>query len=319
MWSGGRLRRGRWLGHGNSFKSCVPTLSSFPFSASKLTRRFVHEQKGEAIARSSFSELLYLDSDNLVLSDPTVRFSSFAQPVLSFLNVLLTSLSSFLNVLLTSLSLAVPLRRSSVQAARCRTLAGLQQGFRCVSFPFPSILLSLLHPPRFLSSQADPPSDFIAANPIWRLLNTPCDPNHWQAETGQLLINKRARGGMNLVALEVARAMQADSGFWFHLSGGDKDTFVSCSSSHAFEAFELTLFFPALRLLLPLDALLPRPSLPLRSRRYPAKQQGLQRPYVLRPYDASIRPFSRRMGTPPSPTRRRFHPPSSCASTFRPR
>jgi alpha 1,2-mannosyltransferase len=42
-----------------------------------------------------------------------------------------------------------------------------------------------------------------------------------------MLIDKRARGGLNLVALEIARAMQEDEEFWFRLSGGDKDTFVS--------------------------------------------------------------------------------------------
>ncbi|GAA6028301.1 hypothetical protein JCM8097_006964 [Rhodosporidiobolus ruineniae] len=114
--------------------------------------------KGEAIARSSFSEVLYLDSDNIALTDPSFLLSSL-----------------------------------------------LYKKHGIVLWP-----------------------DFnrdSAANPIWRLLNTPCDPSHWQAETGQLLVNKRAQGGLNLVALEAARAMQADSQFWFHLSGGDKDTF----------------------------------------------------------------------------------------------
>ncbi|GAA5975820.1 hypothetical protein JCM11641_005883 [Rhodosporidiobolus odoratus] len=114
--------------------------------------------KGEAIARSSFSEILYLDSDNVALRDPTFLFSS---PVYKQYGVVLW--------------------------------------------------------PDFNRDSA--------ANPFWRLLSVPCDPIHWQAETGQLLVNKRARGGMNLVALEVARAMQDDSAFWFHLSGGDKDTF----------------------------------------------------------------------------------------------
>ncbi|GAA6001573.1 hypothetical protein JCM10207_006731 [Rhodosporidiobolus poonsookiae] len=114
--------------------------------------------KGEAIARSSFREVLYLDSDNIALRDPTFLFDSPAY------------------------------REHGI-----------------VLWP-----------------------DFnrdSAANPVWRLLDTPCDPAHMQAETGQLLVNKRARGGLNLVALEVARAMQEDSRFWFHLSGGDKDTF----------------------------------------------------------------------------------------------
>lgn len=65
-----------------------------------------------------------------------------------------------------------------------------------------------------------------AANPIWRMLSTPCDPDVWQAETGQVLVSKVARGGMNLAALFVAEDMQRNSGFWFRLSRGDKDTFV---------------------------------------------------------------------------------------------
>ncbi|GAA5887218.1 hypothetical protein JCM5296_004566 [Sporobolomyces johnsonii] len=114
--------------------------------------------KGEAIARSSFNEILYLDSDNIAVYDPTFLFDS-----------------------------------------------PLYKKHGIVLWP-----------------------DFnrdSAANPIWRMLATPCDPTHWQAETGQVLVNKLARGGMNLVALEVARAMNARSEFWGHLSGGDKDTF----------------------------------------------------------------------------------------------
>ncbi|GAA5833828.1 hypothetical protein JCM9279_001636 [Rhodotorula babjevae] len=65
-----------------------------------------------------------------------------------------------------------------------------------------------------------------AANPIWRLLGTPCSPAAaWQAESGQVLVDKRAQRGLNLVALEVARAMMRDEAFWFRLSGGDKDLF----------------------------------------------------------------------------------------------
>ena len=33
-------------------------------------------QKGEAIVKSSFSEVLYLDSDNVVLADPAFLFDS---------------------------------------------------------------------------------------------------------------------------------------------------------------------------------------------------------------------------------------------------
>ncbi|GAA5960838.1 hypothetical protein JCM8115_000169 [Rhodotorula mucilaginosa] len=116
--------------------------------------------KGEVLARSSFSEILYLDSDSVPLTDPTFLFDS----------------------------------------------------------------------PTYKQHGAVLWPDFnrdAAANPIWRLLgNLHCTPARaWQAETGQMLIDKRARGGLNLVALEIARAMQEDEEFWFRLSGGDKDTF----------------------------------------------------------------------------------------------
>lgn len=35
-----------------------------------------HLQKGEVLARSAFSEILYLDSDSVPLSDPTFLFDS---------------------------------------------------------------------------------------------------------------------------------------------------------------------------------------------------------------------------------------------------
>lgn len=121
--------------------------------------------KGEVLARSSFSELLYLDSDSIPLTDPAFLFDS----------------------------------------------ATFKQNGAVFWADF----------------NRDPP-----ANPIWRMIgNLHCSPARaWQVETGQVLIDKRARGGLNLVALEIARAMQDDEEFWFRLSGGDKDTFVSGAS-----------------------------------------------------------------------------------------
>ncbi|GAA5846323.1 hypothetical protein JCM3766R1_002210 [Sporobolomyces carnicolor] len=115
--------------------------------------------KGEAIASSRFSEILYLDSDNIAVTDPTYLFDS-------------------------------PLyKRHGV-----------------VFWP-----------------------DFnrdSAANPIWRLLDVPCDPvKSWQIESGQLLIDKRARDGLNAVAVQIAKEMNRNHEFWYRLSGGDKDTF----------------------------------------------------------------------------------------------
>jgi len=45
-----------------------------------------------------------------------------------------------------------------------------------------------------------------------------------------MLIDKRGNQGLNLAALHIAAIMQKDHDFWFSLSGGDKDTFVSSLS-----------------------------------------------------------------------------------------
>ncbi|GAA5893574.1 hypothetical protein JCM8208_000832 [Rhodotorula glutinis] len=115
--------------------------------------------KGDALARTSFAEFLYLDSDNVPLVDPAFLFDS----------------------------------------------------------------------PTYRAHGAVLWPDFnrdSAANPIWRLVSHPCSPaGAWQAESGQVLVNKRAHEGLDLVVLEVARAMMRDEGFWFRLSGGDKDLF----------------------------------------------------------------------------------------------
>jgi len=63
------------------------------------------------------------------------------------------------------------------------------------------------------------------ANAVYRTLNRDCDPSHWTAETGQLLVNKLGQGGQNLVALWVAEGMQREQEDWFRMSNGDKDTF----------------------------------------------------------------------------------------------
>lgn len=54
-----------------------------------------------------------------------------------------------------------------------------------------------------------------------------CDGREWEIETGQILISKTGNNGLNLAALHVAAHMQEDNDFWFQLSEGDKDTFVS--------------------------------------------------------------------------------------------
>ncbi|GAA5961179.1 hypothetical protein JCM3765_001254 [Sporobolomyces pararoseus] len=130
-----------------------------PLDISRAERAWKQFQiKGEAIASSSFSEMLYLDSDNIVVVDPTFLFDS-----------------------------------------------SVYKEHGIVLWP-----------------------DFnrdAAANPVWRLLDRPCDPLHWQIETGQILIDKRARNGLNGIAMEIVKEMNREHEFWFRLSGGDKDTF----------------------------------------------------------------------------------------------
>ncbi|KAF8709259.1 putative Mannosyltransferase, partial [Rhizoctonia solani] len=115
--------------------------------------------KAAAIAESSFGEVLYLDSDNIPLSDPSILFDE-------------------------------PLYRN---------------GPRAVFWP---------------DFNKDHPR-----NAIWRVLGVVCDYNRWELESGQILIDKRGNGGLNLAALHVAVHMAHEQSFYYMLSGGDKDTF----------------------------------------------------------------------------------------------
>jgi hypothetical protein len=51
-----------------------------------------------------------------------------------------------------------------------------------------------------------------------------------ECSLGQILINKSGNDGLNLAALHVAAHMQEEHWFYFRLSEGDKDTFVSMSA-----------------------------------------------------------------------------------------
>jgi len=63
-------------------------------------------------------------------------------------------------------------------------------------------------------------------NAVWRVLGMTCSDQVWGAETGQLMINKRANHGLNIAALALATHMQDDLDNWMHMSYGDKETFV---------------------------------------------------------------------------------------------
>ena len=132
------------------------TFRSTTIERIKASKQF--QIKGEAIAHARFTEILYLDSDNVPVRDPTFLFD-----------------------------------------------APLYKTHGIVLWP-----------------------DFVRdspANPIFRLLGFDCDAEEFTAETGQILVNREAQGGLNQAALLAAEAMQRDSSFWFKLSMGDKDTF----------------------------------------------------------------------------------------------
>ncbi|KAJ9103730.1 hypothetical protein QFC21_002190 [Naganishia friedmannii] len=117
--------------------------------------------KGLAIASSSFQEVIYLDSDNIPLRDPTHLFES----------------------------------KNYIQNGRAAFWPDLSK-------------------------------DHVD-NAIWRIIGDQCDLNQWTFESGQIVIDKTKAGndGLNLAALHLAAYMQSENDFWFHMCGGDKDTF----------------------------------------------------------------------------------------------
>ncbi|ORX39591.1 mannosyltransferase putative-domain-containing protein [Kockovaella imperatae] len=130
--------------------------------------------KGLAIVQSSFQEVLYLDSDNVPLRDPSHLFDG-------------------------------PLYIAHGRAAFWPDL------------------------------YKDHPS-----NAIWRLVGQQCTLDHWTIESGQLVVDKGGNHGLNYAALLIAAYMQRSHEFWFHMAGGDKDTF-----RWAFEILGLTWAHPS--------------------------------------------------------------------------
>lgn len=56
-------------------------------------------------------------------------------------------------------------------------------------------------------------------------MGKPCSLHSWTFESGQIVIDKAGNNGLNLAALLIAAEMQGEREFWFHMCGGDKDTF----------------------------------------------------------------------------------------------
>jgi alpha 1,2-mannosyltransferase len=65
-------------------------------------------------------------------------------------------------------------------------------------------------------------------NAVFRVLGIPCNDDHWTAETGQMVFDKRGNDGLNLAVLHLAEGMMGDAE-WGKFGWGDKDTFVSTS------------------------------------------------------------------------------------------
>lgn len=66
-----------------------------------------------------------------------------------------------------------------------------------------------------------------ADNAIFRILGRDCSDEHWPAEAGQIVFDKRGNNGLNLAVLHLSNHMMANEEMYGFLSYGDKDTFVS--------------------------------------------------------------------------------------------
>ncbi|KAI5450515.1 hypothetical protein NCC49_002972 [Naganishia albida] len=62
-------------------------------------------------------------------------------------------------------------------------------------------------------------------NAIWRVLGKPCSDEHWPAETGQVVFDKRGNNGLNLAVLHLANHMITNPDMYGMLGYGDKDLF----------------------------------------------------------------------------------------------
>ncbi|WVR09404.1 hypothetical protein IAU60_006471 [Kwoniella sp. DSM 27419] len=62
-------------------------------------------------------------------------------------------------------------------------------------------------------------------NAIFRIVGKTCTDNHWPAEAGQVLFDKRGNNGLNLAILHLSNHMMQNPDMYGHLSYGDKDTF----------------------------------------------------------------------------------------------
>ncbi|WWC63550.1 uncharacterized protein I303_106154 [Kwoniella dejecticola CBS 10117] len=62
-------------------------------------------------------------------------------------------------------------------------------------------------------------------NAIFRIVGKTCTDEHWPAEAGQMLFDKRGNSGLNLAILHLSNHMMTNPDMYGFLSYGDKDTF----------------------------------------------------------------------------------------------
>ncbi|GAA5821126.1 hypothetical protein JCM11251_001976 [Rhodosporidiobolus azoricus] len=149
--------------------------------------------KASAIIRSSFREVLFLDSDNI----PAASLMPLDAPVPA-------------SVLESAQNVTDPWTRLT-EGGRVEEVWGKPTGlWEAKSYQ----RLGAIFWPDYWRTQTD--------NPIWALLGVPCR-DEWEQEAGQILIDKK----MHLDALYLAEWMMDSSRFkfWFNFSDGDKDMF----------------------------------------------------------------------------------------------
>lgn len=114
--------------------------------------------KGSALLQSSFQQILFIDCDNVVVSDPTPLFD---------------------------------------------------------------------HPQFRAKGAVFWPDTYkeVPENAIYRIVGEPCDFDQWAFETGQFMVDKKARGGLMNAALHITEYMLTHSDFWYQFVMGDKDAF----------------------------------------------------------------------------------------------
>ncbi|KAK0558944.1 hypothetical protein OC844_004766 [Tilletia horrida] len=136
-----------------------------------MTNRPPHIRAAAMVA-SSFTKVLYLEGTSLPLQDPLSLFTS----------------SAFLKGYPNPASPPAAAAKASSASSSAATTTSPLYTPNAVLWP---------------SIHRD-----SNENPIWRFVGQPCVSDHWQIDAGQMLVDKRGNGGLNLAALHIAAYMQ---------------------------------------------------------------------------------------------------------------